>query len=177
LFKVGRKDDGVTKKLEILDLKTEINSAKMLRFEEKMESLEKRLANVEMSNRKLAEAVMNLVEILRRRELEGKAYREVVARKPFELTYTKRSEDVAAKMVRGALEDQILEHLKNNGPSTPAQMQEVLNRSREHISRTLKTLSERGVVDRRKMGKTFVYSLLVEPNKGDTGFEKGQSDV
>ncbi|MGB9622819.1 MAG: winged helix DNA-binding protein, partial [Candidatus Bathyarchaeia archaeon] len=177
LFKVGRKDDGTSKKLEILDLKFEINSAKMLHLEEKMESLEKRLTSVEASNRKLAEAMMNLVEMLRRKELEGKTHREAVARRPVELTYTKKDEDAYAQTARMALEDQILEHLRNSGPSTPAQMQEVLNRSREHISRTLKALSERGVVDRRKRGKTFVYSLLTEPSKGDAGFEKSQPDV
>jgi len=175
LFKTGRKDNGFSRKLEVLDLKFEINSAKVLRLEEKVENFEKRLTNVETSNRKLAEAVMNLVDILRNKEIEGKTRNDIATRRLVQQAQPKRDERAIVQMTRAPLEDQILDYLKNNGPSTPTQMQTVLKRSREHISRTLKVLSERGAVERRKEGKTFVYSLLAESSKG--GFEKIQPDV
>lgn len=175
MFKIGRKDNGFSRKLEVLDLKFEINSAKVLRLEERVENFEKRLTNVEISNRKLAEAVMNLVEILRNKEMEGKTRNNIATRRFAQRAQPKRGERSIAQASHAPLEDQILDYLKNNGPSTPTQMQAVFKRSREHISRTLKVLSERGAVERRKEGKTFVYSLLAEPSK--EGFEESQPDV
>lgn len=160
MFKIGRKEDGLAKKLEVMNLKFEISSIKILQLEEKVTNFEKRLANVETSNRKLAEAVMNLVEILRDREEKVKAHLGTMAQRQLsQQPYSKRTENFSNQTARVALESQIVEYLKNNGPSTPAQMQVFLNRSREHISRTLKALSENGIVERKKEGRTFIYNL------------------
>jgi len=168
LFKREKKDDTLSRKVEMLDLKFEVNSTKLLQFEQRISDFEERLAELEDSNVKLAKALMNLIQTLKDKERSSVgvyAPRASARADSFsDLNMPQRRE--ASSLSQTSIENEIIGLLKNKGSATPSQMQTVLNRSREHISRILKALTERRLVERQKAGRTFVYSLPKEVDEG-----------
>jgi predicted transcriptional regulator len=61
------------------------------------------------------------------------------------------------------LEDEILQILRDGGPATPRAIAEKLGKTREHLSRTLKSMAARGKITRHQDGKVFVYSTVQGP--------------
>ena len=114
---------------------------------QRAEALEGRLARVEAADAKLAQGLMELVNTLGQDEIETPgASREDVHWSP-----------------SPELEDEILQILRNGGPATPRAIAEKLGKTREHLSRTLKSMAARGRITRHQDGKVFVYSVVQEP--------------
>ncbi|HYA21755.1 MAG TPA: MarR family transcriptional regulator [Thermoproteota archaeon] len=115
-------------------------------FRQRAEALEGRLARVEAADTKLAQALMELVKTLGQDEVET----------------PDASRDDTHWSPSPELEDEILQILRNGGPATPRTIAEKLGKTREHLSRTLKSMAARGRITRRQDGKVFVYSIVQE---------------
>ena len=111
------------------------------------EALEVQLARVEAADAKLAQGLMELVKVLGKDEIES----------------SDTARDDAHWSPSPELEDEILQILREGGPATPRAIAEKLGKTREHLSRTLKSMATRGKITRHQDGKVFVYSIVHEP--------------
>ncbi|OYT66618.1 hypothetical protein B6U74_00295 [Candidatus Bathyarchaeota archaeon ex4484_205] len=99
----------------------------------KIELLEGELESIKESLRTCLEAQLQLTQKIKKRKEKGV-----------------RREDV---------EEKIMEILREKGEATASEIQKIINRTREHTSRLLKKMSEEGLIERRKIGKKYLYSL------------------
>lgn len=111
------------------------------------EVLESHLARVKAADAKLAQGLIELVKALEQSE------DEIPAGPRDEVQWSPSPE----------VESQILRILKDSGPATPRVIAEKLGKTREHLSRTLKSMAARGKITRQQDGRVFVYSIVLEP--------------
>lgn len=116
------------------------------KFKQRAEALEGHLARVEAADAKLAQGLMELVKALGQDEVES----------------PDTSRDDTHWSPSPELEDEILQILGEMGPATPRAIAERLGKTREHLSRTLKSMAARGKITRHQDGKVFVYSIVQE---------------
>jgi len=114
---------------------------------QRAEALEGHLARVETADAKLAQGLMKLVKSLGQDGIES----------------SDTSRDDTHWSPSPELEDEILQILGEGGPATPRVIAEKLGKTREHLSRTLKSMAARGKITRHQDGKVFVYSTVQEP--------------
>lgn len=117
-----------------------------LELTRRIEALGDTVMRVGAADAKLAQGLMELVKIM---EQEGAA----TAGELREEGHWSPSQEV---------ENEILKLLGEGGPATPRAIAEKLGKTREHVSRTLRSMAERGKIARRLDGKVFVYSIAKE---------------
>jgi len=118
-----------------------------LELTRRIEALGDTVMRVGAADAKLAQGLMELVKIM---EQEGAE----TAGGPHEEAHWFPSSEV---------EDEILRLLREGGPATPRAIAEKLGKTREHVSRTLRSMAERDKIVRRLDGKVFVYSIAEGP--------------
>ncbi|MGQ9781665.1 MAG: winged helix DNA-binding protein [Nitrososphaeria archaeon] len=117
----------------------------------------------ENQNRKIAELMLK-IDLLEDRMTKGQAPKRVT----YEIPARENAVEVTTQPERktieevslgfGSVEDQILRFVAT-GPKTSREVQISIRRSREHTARLLKSLYEKGYLDRENRGKYFVYSI------------------
>jgi CRP-like cAMP-binding protein len=115
-------------------------------LERRIEALGWSVARVGAADAKVARGLMELIRIIEREVPD-------TANEVQEEAHWSPSPEV---------EDQILRLLREGGPATPRAIAEKLGKTREHLSRTLRSMAQRGKIARRLEGKVFVYSIPQE---------------
>jgi len=113
-------------------------------IKQRAEALEGRLTRVEVADAKLAQGLMELVKALEKDDIEAPDI----------------SRDDTHWSPSPELEEEILQILREGGSATPRAIAEKLGKTREHLSRTLKSMAARGKITRQQDGKVFVYSIV-----------------
>lgn len=122
------------------------------KIEEAMEKTEK----IEKGTKLLTEAVYKVITYLkdfewpreRGGEGNGRRFSSVI----------KKSESVSEERFT-EVEKKLLEEVERRGTLTVNECYAYVGKSREHVSRLLKRLMEKGVLSRERRGKTFYYRL------------------
>jgi uncharacterized membrane protein len=147
LFGKGKKE--VEERL--LELK-EKNDALEKRLDETLEKLEK----LERGARLLTEAVYKIITYLKDLELSKEEVRQELEEKPFE---TIRKEESSREEYLTETEEKLIDEIRSKGMLTVGECYMRVGRSKEHVSRMLKRLVEKGILKRERRGKTFYYKL------------------
>jgi|GEM_PF-2557485 len=142
---------------------------------EKVKELEKRISDLEENIRRSSEQQEDIKrEVMR---LQGQLGRVGAAdaklvRGLVELVRTlereqkerpSASSSEAHRSSSEELESEILRILDTEGPSTARAIAAKLGKTREHLSRALKSMVARGKITRQGGGKAFVYSVVEQP--------------
>jgi len=122
------------------------SAAREEQIAKRIEVLERRIQNVEVAEAKLAQGLLELVKTL---EQEGG-----------ESARPQRAE--ARRASSAELEKEILSILRDSGPATARTIADRLGKTREHLSRALKSMAASGRIIRQVSGKEFVYSIPAE---------------
>jgi len=145
LFGKRRKEEEFEKKLSELNEKYAFLERRLGEVFEKTEKLER-------GTRLLTEAVYKVITYLK--DLEW--LREEKTIKP-----ESKSLSVAERPVKeeplNETESRLLEEIDKKGVLTVKECYEHIGKSKEHVSRMLKQLVEKGVLVRERRGKTFYY--------------------
>jgi uncharacterized membrane protein len=147
LFGKGKKE--VEERL--LELK-EKNDALEKRLDETLEKLEK----LERGARLLTEAVYKIITYLKDLESSKEEVRQELEEKPFE---TIRKEESSREEYLTETEEKLIDEIRSKGMLTVGECYMRVGRSKEHVSRMLKRLVEKGILKRERRGKTFYYKL------------------
>lgn len=150
-FFFWKKDDKRVKELEekiksiseqIANIKKENEELKEILNEET-----KAISILKESNIKLSEALIKLAKVVEQdREKHVNSWEQK--------TIKQDSEPILL------LEEEIIKILREkNQPIQAREISQITGRTREHVSRTLKSMADKGIVKREKRGKTFLYSL------------------
>lgn len=118
-----------------------------LELTRRIEALGDTVMRVGAADAKLAQGLMELVRIMEQGEVGAAG----------------GSREEARLSPSPEVEDEILRLLRENGSATPRAIAEKLGKTREHVSRTLRSMAERGKIVRRLDGRVFVYSIRSEP--------------
>jgi len=149
-----KKDDKDIKELEekIKNVNEQIANIKKEneKLQEKIDEEAKAISILRESNIKLSEALIKLAKIVEQKGKDGNI-------NPQEQTNVKRDSEYIA------LEEEIIKILREkNQPIQAREISQITGRTREHVSRTLKSMTDKGIVKREKRGKIFLYSLKNE---------------
>ena len=149
-----KKDDKDIKELEekIKNVNEQIANIKKEneKLQEKIDEEAKAISILRESNIKLSEALIKLAKIVEQKGKDGNM-------NPQEQTTIKRDSEYIA------LEEEIIKILREkNQPIQAREISQITGRTREHVSRTLKSMTDKGIVKREKRGKIFLYSLKNE---------------
>ncbi|NHW00145.1 MAG: MarR family transcriptional regulator [Thaumarchaeota archaeon] len=147
LFGKGKKE--VEERL--LELK-EKNDALEKRLDETLEKLEK----LERGARLLTEAVYKIITYLKDLESSKEEVRQELEEKPFE---TIRKKESSREEYLTETEEKLIDEIRSKGMLTVGECYMRVGRSKEHVSRMLKRLVEKGILKRERRGKTFYYKL------------------
>ncbi|MEM2599038.1 MAG: BlaI/MecI/CopY family transcriptional regulator [Thermoproteota archaeon] len=148
----GRKEKEIEERLSDLKEKSEILER---RLDETIEKVEK----VEKGTRLLTEAVYKIITYLKDLESPKEEVRQLTADRPFETT---RKKDFSKEVYLTETEEKLIEEIKKKGTLTVSECYAHIGRSKEHVSRMLKRLVEKGILKRERKGKKFYYRLAEE---------------
>ncbi|MEM4169931.1 MAG: BlaI/MecI/CopY family transcriptional regulator [Thermoproteota archaeon] len=148
----GRKEKEIEERLSDLKEKSEILER---RLDETIEKVEK----VEKGARLLTEAVYKIITYLKDLESPKEEVRQLTADRPFETT---RKKDFSKEVYLTETEEKLIEEIKKKGTLTVSECYAHIGRSKEHVSRMLKRLVEKGILKRERKGKKFYYRLAEE---------------
>lgn len=148
----GRKEEEIEERLSDLKEKSEILER---RLDETIEKVEK----VEKGARLLTEAVYKIITYLKDLESPKEEVRRLTADRPFETT---RKKDFSKEVYLTETEGKLIEEIKKKGTLTVSECYAHIGRSKEHVSRMLKRLVEKGILKRERKGKKFYYRLAEE---------------
>ncbi len=148
----GRREKEIEERLSELKERSEILER---RLDETIEKLEK----VEKGARLLTEAVYKIITYLKDLELPKEEVRQIKADRPLE---TVRKKELSKEEYLTETEEKLIDELKKKGTLTVSECYVHIGRSKEHISRMLKRLVEKGILIRERKGKTFCYRLAEE---------------
>ncbi|MEM2089134.1 MAG: BlaI/MecI/CopY family transcriptional regulator [Thermoproteota archaeon] len=148
----GRKEKEIEERLSDLKEKSEILER---RLDETIEKVEK----VEKGARLLTEAVYKIITYLKDLESPKEEVRQLTADRPFEIT---RKKDFSKEVYLTETEEKLIEEIKKKGTLTVSECYAHIGRSKEHVSRMLKRLVEKGILKRERKGKKFYYRLAEE---------------
>ncbi|MEM2100200.1 MAG: helix-turn-helix domain-containing protein [Thermoproteota archaeon] len=122
-------------------------------LERRLEEAVEKTARVEKGARLLTEAVYKIIAYLK--DLEWP--REEKAPKPEAKPVTVTMEKPVKEEAFNETESKLLEEIDRRGALTVVDCYENVGRSKEHVSRTLKQLVDKGVLTRERKGKIFYY--------------------
>ncbi len=145
---LGRKKREEDLERELMELRERYSSLER-RLEEVIEKTEK----VEKGARLLTEAVYKIIAYLK--DLEWT--REEKALKPEAKPIAVAEEKPVKKESLNETESKLLEEVDKKGVLTVNECYERVGKSREHVSRMLKQLVDKGVLTRERKGKIFYY--------------------
>lgn len=149
-FFFWRKDDD--QKIKELEEKIKNVNEQIISIKRENEELKERIEEearaisiLKESNVKLSEALIKLAKIVEQKR---------------ENKITNCQNSIKGNGEYVALEEEITRILREkNQPMRAKEISQITGRTREHISRTLKNMTEKGIVKREKRGKIFLYSL------------------
>jgi DNA-binding MarR family transcriptional regulator len=145
----GRKEQEIEK---ILSEVREKNDFLERRLEETVEKIER----VERGTRLLTEAVYKIITYLKDLEWTQEEVKQRIEERPLPVI---RKKEPAAEEYLTEIEAKLLEEIKKRGILTVSECYAHVGRSKEHVSRLLKRLVEKGILIRERKGKTFYYRL------------------
>ncbi|MGB9718430.1 MAG: MarR family transcriptional regulator [Thermoproteota archaeon] len=148
----GKKEEEIEKRLSELKEKNELLER---RLDEMIEKLEK----VERGTRLLTEAVYKIITYLKDFEWPKEEVRQVMVDRPIE---TIRKKEPPAGEYLTDTEKKLVDEIKKKGMLTVGECYMHIGRSKEHVSRMLKRLVEKGILIRERKGKIFYYRLAGE---------------
>lgn len=146
-----QKDDQKTRELEekIKNINEQIISIKKENEElkEKINEEAKAISILRESNIKLSEALIKLAKIVEQKRED-------------ENVNSQEQKNIKKDSAYVILEEEIIKILREkNQPIQAREISQITGRTREHVSRTLKNMADKGIVKREKRGKIFLYSL------------------
>jgi uncharacterized membrane protein len=147
-----KKEEEIEKRLSELKERNELLER---RLDETIEKLEK----VEKGARLLTEAVYKIITYLKDFEWPKEEVRQVTVDKP---TETIRKKEPPAEEYLTETEKKLVDEIKKKGTLTVGECYAHIGRSKEHVSRMLKRLVEKGILIRERKGKIFYYRLAEE---------------
>ena len=151
------------------------NEQKQKELEEQIRNITEQLEKLKNENEKLKEKVgegLKMISILRESNIKLsealiKLARVVEQKSKTEDAYTK--EDIKEEKILSrdsdyiALEEKIIKILREKKqPVQAREISQITGKTREHVSRTLKSMADKGIVKREKKGKVFLYSLKTD---------------
>jgi DNA-binding transcriptional regulator GbsR (MarR family) len=146
-----KKDDKKIKELEekMKNINEQITSIKKENEElkEKISEEAKAISILRESNIKLSEALIKLAKIVEQKRKD-------------ENINSQEQKNIKKDSEYVVLEEEIIKILREkNQPIQAREISQITGRTREHVSRTLKNMADKGIVKREKKGKIFLYSL------------------
>lgn len=128
-------------------------------LEKKLEETAGKMENLEKGARLLTEAVYKIITYLKDFEWPKEEVRQVTADRPIE---TIRKKKPPAEEYLTETEKKLVDEIKKKGTLTVGECYEHIGKSKEHVSRVLKRLVEKGILIRERKGKIFYYRLAEE---------------
>ncbi|GEM_PF-4633365 len=120
--------------------------------------IENRLNSITVELEKIKQQISGL-EIKLKTE-EGTEKRKITKTREIKTsTETKKAKYPSSEEYLSSIEIETLKIIGEEGEVTSSQLTKILNRSREHISRTLKSLYEKGYLERIETQRPFRYKL------------------
>jgi DNA-binding transcriptional regulator GbsR (MarR family) len=149
-----KKDDKKIKELEekMKNINEQITSIKKENEElkEKISEEAKAISILRESNIKLSEALIKLAKIVEQKRKD-------------ENINSQEQKNIKKDSEYVVLEEEIIKILREkNQPIQAREISQITGRTREHVSRTLKNMADKGIVKREKKGKIFLYSLKTD---------------
>ncbi len=144
-----RKKEEVEKALSELKEKNEFLERKLNETLEKIENLEK-------GSRLLTEAVYKIITYLKDFEWPIEERKPKTEIKPLAVS---RNRESKTETYFTETENKLLEAVNKKGALTASECCTCIGRSKEHASRLLKQLVDKGMLIRERKGKTFYYRL------------------
>lgn len=145
----GKKEEEIEGRLSELKAKNELLER---RLDETIEKLEK----VEKGTRLLTEAVYKIITYLKDLELPKEEERREVKDRLLEPV---RKKELQREKYLTETEEKLIDEIKKKGILTVSECYGHIGRSKEHVSRMLKQLAEKGILIRERRGKIFYYRL------------------
>jgi DNA-binding transcriptional ArsR family regulator len=142
----GRKEQEVER--ELIELRERCNLLEK-RLEEAVEKTER----VEKGARLLTEAVYKIIAYLKELEWPKEERQPRLEAKPVTVSEEKPVEEKYLTET----EKKLLEEVGRRGLLTVGECYEHVGKSKEHVSRTLKQMVEKGLLTRERKGKIFYY--------------------
>lgn len=151
------------------------NEQKQKELEEQIRNITEQLEKLKNENEKLKEKVeeeLKMISILRESNIKLsealiKLARVVEQKSKTEDIYIKEDTKEEKNLPRNSdyivLEEEIIKILREKKqPVQAREISQITRKTREHVSRTLKSMTDKGIVKREKKGKVFLYSLKTD---------------
>ncbi|MBO3753882.1 MAG: MarR family transcriptional regulator [Candidatus Brockarchaeota archaeon] len=151
LFGKGKKEKEIEERLSELKEKSEI-------FERRLDETIEKVEKVEKGVRLLTEAVYKIITYLKELELPKEEVKQITADRSLETVRKKEP----PKEYLTETEKKLIDEIKKKGMLTVSECYAHIGRSKEHVSRMLKRLVEKGILIRERRGKIFYYRLAEE---------------
>ncbi|MBO3841897.1 MAG: MarR family transcriptional regulator [Candidatus Brockarchaeota archaeon] len=151
LFWKGKKEKEIEERLLELKEKIEI-------FERRLDETIEKVEKVEKGARLLTEAVYKIITYLKELELPKEEVNQITVDRSLETVKKKEP----PKEYLTETEKKLIDEIKKKGVLTVSECYAHIGRSKEHVSRMLKRLVEKGILIRERRGKIFYYRLAEE---------------
>ncbi|MGQ9478818.1 MAG: helix-turn-helix transcriptional regulator [Thermoproteota archaeon] len=149
LFGRSRREEELERR--ILEL-----SEKYTALENRLEEILEKTERVEKGARLLTEAIYKIIAYLK--DMEWPREAEPPIKKPMEAALNKLKPTVNEYLTE--TERKIMEEVERKGTVTVNECYGTVGKTKEHVSRVLKQMVEKGILIRERRGKTFYYRLV-----------------